>query len=73
MQFNQSFYELIYEGATWLEQSRSKELKERLADKLSKQGFIQDGFKAPIKHRASYQLKQTDYKSQSIERYERQE
>jgi len=40
MQFNQSFYELVNEGASWLEQSRSKELKERLADKLSKQGFI---------------------------------
>ena len=39
VQFNDSFYEVMANGAKWLEQSRAKELATLLAQRKSKEGF----------------------------------
>jgi len=55
MHFNDCFYQVL-EGsinkALWLEQSRSKELSDRLAIKRSFEGF----FKPSVKSRTAYSL-----------------
>ena len=70
MQFNEIFYQVLGDGARWLEHSRGKELGEKLAERKSFEGF-----KPAIKQRASYQLKsqknlQTNLNLQKNRQYE---
>lgn len=70
MQFNEIFYQVLSDGARWLEHSRGKELGEKLAERKSFEGF-----KPAIKQRASYQLKsqknlQTNLNLQKNRQYE---
>ena len=51
-QFNECFYQVLESGAKWLEQSRDKDLADKIAVKKS-----YEGFKPSIKSRSSYNLR----------------